>query len=181
MPKRFVMPRTAKSRGDYVAQREIINRQGAARNHLARNSSISVATAGQVANGSISVALTGTAIAGGVLESEIVAGGETLIITVTGDQWVPSAGDNNAITTAIIAGVTGSVSGGTGFTAQVGGAMAHGDVVRTSDTVLTITLPAAASYAITGNETVTVAIPASALKKGMTPTSSPTFVITNEA
>lgn len=174
MPKRFVMPRTAKSRGDYVSQREIINRQGAARNHLSRNSSIAVATAGQLANGSISVALTGTAIAGGVLESEIVTGGETLIITVTGDQWVPTAGDNNAITTAIIAGITGD-----GDWANV--PLAHGDIARTSDTVLTITLPAAASYAITGNETVTVAIPAAALKKGMTPTSSPTFVITNEA
>lgn len=125
-----------------------------------------------------SVALTGTAIAGGVLESEIVTGGETIIITLTGDEWVATVGDDNAITTALIASITGDDSGGNGFDAEV--SIAHGNIVRTSDTVVTITLPAAGSYAIAGDETVTVAVPAVAVSEGVAPRAK-TFDISNEA
>ena len=40
----------------------------------------------------MSVAVTGTAVTGGVLESEIVTGSETIILTATADTWVASVG-----------------------------------------------------------------------------------------
>ena len=51
-----------------------------------------------------------------------------------------------------------------------------GAVVRTSDTVVTVTLTAAASFAITADETITVTAPASALVTSAVPvTATPTF------
>ena len=50
-------------------------------------------------------ALTGTAISGGVLESEIVTGGETIIITLTGDTWVAAGATFDAQRQNIIDGM----------------------------------------------------------------------------
>ncbi len=122
------------------------------------------------------IALTGTAVAGGVLESEIVTGSETLIITLTGDTWVATIGADNAITTAFLAAITGDLADAAGWNAEV--ALVHGNLARTSATILTLTTPATAGYVITsGNETVTVAVPASAVTGGIIPVDK-TFVIT---
>ena len=174
---RFLRPRMEQSRADFIAQREIV--KPGARNHQSRNDMLARTPFVDSAVGGVSFALSGTAIAGGVLESEIVTGGETLIITLTGDTWAPTVGADNAITTALIAGITGDDVGGTGFNDEV--TIAHGNVARTSDTVVTITLPAAGSYAIAADETVTVDIPGTALSKGIAPTETATFDITNEA
>ena len=50
-------------------------------------------------------------------------------------------------------------------------------VVRTSDTVVTITLPAIASYAITANETITATVPSTALAGGSAIVATPTIGI----
>ncbi|MCP3683871.1 MAG: hypothetical protein GY861_14395, partial [bacterium] len=89
-----------------------------------------------------SAALTGTVISGGVLESEIVSGGETIIITLTGDTWAATVGANNAITTALIAGIDSAQSETNGWDAEVKGNMTYAEITRTSDTVVTITLAA---------------------------------------
>jgi hypothetical protein len=170
MPRRAVSPRNSDSRRDRWAYHEIIS--GLPRQKQARNDAMENAPYG---TGGISIALSGTAVAGGVLESEIVSGGETLIITLSNDTWVPAVGDNNAITTALIAGITGNDAGDNGWDDEV--AIAHGNVARTSDTVVTITLPEAASYSIIANETVTVAVPAVAVDNGITPTAK-TFTVT---
>jgi hypothetical protein len=52
-------------------------------------------------------------------------------------------------------------------------------VVRTSDTVVTITLPAIASYAITVAETITATVPGSALVGGSPVVATPTISITD--
>ena len=126
----------------------------------------------------ISAALTGTAIAGGVLESEIVTGGETIIITLTNDTWVATAGDDNAITNAIIAGILSAQSEAAGWNVEVIGNMVFGDVARTSSTVVTVTLAAEAAYAITADETITVTIPATALTAAGAEVAAPTFDVT---
>ena len=174
---RFLRPRNAKARADWIAQREII--KPGARDHKTRNDMIARTPYADSAGVGVEFALSGTAIADGVLESEIVTGGETLIITLTGDTWAPTVGADNAITTALIAGITGSDSGGTGWNDEV--TIAHGDITRTSDTVVTIELPASANYAIADDETVTVAVPAVAVAKGIAPLAVQTFDITNEA
>ena len=171
---RFLRPRMEQARADFIAQREII--KPAARNHQSRNDMLARTPFVDSAVGGVDFALSGTAIAGGVLESEIVTGGETLIVTLTGDTWHPDIGSDNAITTAFLAGITGD-----GDYATVAAATDHTDVARTSDTVVTITYPAVAGYAITEDETVTVDVPGSALAKGIAPVDTATFTISNEA
>lgn len=174
---RLIRPRQAKARADWIAQREIV--KAGARDHKTRNDMLARAPYADSAGVGLAFALTGTAIAGGVLESEIVTGGETLIITLTGDTWKSTVGADNAITTALIAGITGDDAGANGWDDEV--TITHANVARTSDTVVTITLPAAAAYAIAANETVTVAVPAIAVNKGVAPLAVQTFVITNGA
>jgi len=130
----------------------------------------------------ISGVLTGTAIAGGVTEAEIVAGGDTIIITLTNDEWVATVGGDNAITEALIAGlVSNHPEYANGWTDVVVANMVHGDVVRTSDTVVTITLAAEATYAVPGDETITLTIPATALDSGGAVVATPSFPITAAA
>lgn len=176
MPRTLRYPRNEAARRDRIAQHEIIH--GAPRMHQARNDAIA---ANPYGNAALAIALSGTAIADGVLESEIIAGDETLIIDLTGDTWHADIGSDSAATAALIAGITGDDAGGTGWNDEV--TIAHGNVARTSDTRVTITLPASASYAIAADETVTVAVPAAALAsggKGETPAAQ-TFDVTNEA
>lgn len=176
MSRTFRFPRNEASRRDRIAQHELIHL--ASRNIKSRNDLLQANPYGVVSTASI--VLSGTAVAGGVLESEIVTGSETLIITLSGDKWVATLGDDNAITDAFIAGITGDLADVAGWNAQM--ALAYTDFSRDSDTVVTITLPATAGYSITtGDETVTVAPPSSSLQdasgKGLT-IASKTFVIT---
>lgn len=62
----------------------------------------------------------------------------------------------------IINGLTSAQSETHGWNAEVKAKIAVTDVVRTSNTVVTITLDAEAAYDITAQETITVTVPASA-------------------
>ena len=125
-------------------------------------------------------AITGTA-GDGITESEIVAGSETIIITLTGDTWVASVGADNAITTALIAGIDSDGSETAGWDAEVKGNMVFGDVTRTSSTVVTIILAAESAFDITLPETVTVTIPTTALTAAVEITASPTILVSKSA
>ena len=126
---------------------------------------------------SVTAALTGT-LADGATEAQIVTGGETLIITLTGDTWVATVGDDNAITDALIDGIDSAQAEAAGWDAEVKGNLVFGDVTRTSDTIVTITLQAEAAYSITSNETITVTIPATAVTLAAEIVATPTFQIT---
>jgi len=128
----------------------------------------------------ITAVLTGTAIAGGVVESEIVTGGATIIITLDNDEWVALVGDDDAITEALIAGITSDGVEAAGWEAEVKANMVHGDVTRTNANVVTIILDAEADYAITADETVTVTIPAIAVDSAGAVVATPTMPITDE-
>jgi len=126
-----------------------------------------------------SVAVTGTAVVGGVLESEIVTGGETIILTLTDETWVATVAADNAITTALIAGITSDSTELFGWNNVVKANMVHGDVTREVDNVtVTIVLAAEATYNIVADETVTVTVPASALTGAAPLVGSPTVPIT---
>lgn len=115
--------------------------------------------------GAISAAVTGTATAS-IIESDIVAGGKTIIITLTGDTWVAAGTGpigSTADTQAIIDGLDSAQSEGTGWNVEVRDKEVTTAVVRTSDTVATITLTASASYDVTAQEIITVTVPAAAL------------------
>lgn len=163
MSRTIRYPRNEQSRRDKILSREIIFKPG--RNHLTRNDML--ATDVHQANVSPTIALTGTAIAGGVLEAQIVSGSQTVIITLTSDTWRADLGGNNALTTAFLAAITGDDAGSNGFDAEV--SLVHGNLVRTSNTVMTLTLPAGSSYNVAAVETITVAPPSSSVTKGNAP------------
>jgi len=78
---------------------------------------------------------------------------------------------------AIVSGIDSAQSEGTGWDARRSTIIPVANVVRTSDTVCTITFAADASYDITAQETVTVTIPAAALTGGVALVGTPTFTI----
>jgi hypothetical protein len=118
--------------------------------------------------------ITGTATAS-IGEADVVAGGKTIIITLAGDSWLAAGALFNAQRQAIIDGLDSAQAEGTGWNAEVRDNEVVGAAVRTSDSVVTITLSAAASYNITALETITVTVPASAVVGGGAITGSPTF------
>ena len=123
-------------------------------------------------------AITGT-VAGAATEAQIRAGGLTLLITLTNDTWVAAGASFNAQRQNIINGLNSAQSEANGWNTRIRGAEVVSAVVRTSDTVVTITLSAAPSYDINSLETITVTVPSSALVTSLSAVvASPTFDIT---
>jgi hypothetical protein len=121
------------------------------------------------------IALSGS-MTSGLYESEIVTGGQTLILTVTGGAWVTAGGTFDAQRQNILNGITSAQGEANGWN-NVRGGLAVTDVVRTSGTVVTVTLDALATYSVTANETLTVAVPGGALNSGSTVVATPTVTI----
>lgn len=114
------------------------------------------------------IALTGTATEG-ITETDIVNGGKTVILTITSDTWVTAGATFNAQRQNIIDGFDD---------AALAAGLAVTDVVRTSDTVVTITFSAIPGYDITSDSVVEVTVPASALtSSGDAIVAAPTFTI----
>ena len=120
--------------------------------------------------------VTGT-VTDGVSQGGVALGGKTIIITLDDETWVASGGTFDAIRQDIIDGLDSAQVEATGWNAEVRDNEVVGAVVRTSDTVVTITLSAAAAYAITANETITVTVPGSAVVGGVAITATPTFSV----
>lgn len=78
---------------------------------------------------------------------------------------------------AIITGLDSAQSEADGWDATVKPNIPVGNVVRTSDTVITITLQAQSDYDITATETITATVPATALTGASPIVSTPTFSI----
>lgn len=123
-----------------------------------------------------SAAITGTATAA-ITEADIVTGGKTIIITLTNDTWVIAA-NFDAQRQNIINGLDSAQSELFGWDNTVKLLQGVAGVVRTSDTVVTVTLDAQITYNITATETITVTIPATALNLGLSTVGTPTFAIT---
>lgn len=126
--------------------------------------------------GSASCVVTGTVTT--ATETDIVAGGKTIILTLTGDTWVAAGGTFDGQRQNIINGLTSAQSELLGWNNVVKALQGVAGVVRTSNSVVTITLDAQATYSITANETITVTVPASALLLNVALVASPTFVVT---
>jgi hypothetical protein len=125
---------------------------------------------------------TGTAVPTQT-EADIVSGGKTIILTLTDDTFVAAGSGpigSTADTQAIIDGLDSAQSELTGWNNEVRDKELTTSVVRTSDTVATITLTASAAYDITATETITATIPASVLvTSGIDVVSDPTFTVTH--
>lgn len=120
--------------------------------------------------------ITGTVTAA-ITELDVVTGGKTIIITLTGDTWVALGATFDAQRQAIINGLDSAQVEATGWNAEVRDKEVVGAVIRTSDTVVTITLTAQAGYNITAQEVITVTVPASALTLTVAITATPTFTV----
>ena len=130
--------------------------------------------------GSEVIALTGTVTSAN--EVDIVAGGKTIILTVTaGVGWVAAGATFDGQRQNIIDGLTSAQSELLGWNNVVKALQGVAGVVRTSDLIVTITLDAQATYSITANETITVTVPATALVGNVAVVASPTFTITEGA
>jgi len=125
----------------------------------------------------ISAALSGT-ITAGTKESDIVNGGKTIIITLVNDTWVTAGATFDAQRQNIIDGLSSAQSEATGFNNEVKAKEVVTAVVRTSPTVVTITLTAQAAYDITAQEVISDIIPATALTTSASPiVVVPTFAV----
>lgn len=111
--------------------------------------------------GAESAALTGTLSDNGT-PAEIVAGSQTIIYTLTNTVWVASGATFNAQRQGIIDHLVSNLSDQNGWNNRRSD-FAVGDVVRTSDTIVTITLSASSAYAIPATETITATVPNEAL------------------
>ena len=125
-----------------------------------------------------SAVLSGT-ITASTVAADIVAGGKTIILTLTGDTWVNA--DFNNQRQNIIDGMTSAQSEALGWNNVVKVLQGVAGVVRTSDSVVTITLDAQATYLITAQETITVTIPATALVLNLAVVAAPTFTVDTAA
>lgn len=110
-------------------------------------------------------------------ELDIRAGGSTIVLTLTNTTWEANVGADNPQTQALIDGLDSAQAEAAGWDAVVKAGLTFSDVARTSDTVVTITLPAFPSYNIGADEEITVTVPASALDFPNALVASPTFTI----
>lgn len=131
--------------------------------------------------------MASAAITGTILDEtkvfHIQQGGRVIRNTLTDAEWVLTVGEDNAITQALIDGMTSDKSEATGWNAVVKAGLTFNDVVRISATIVDVTLPAFPTYWLTNPETITVTIPDSAVdevgasEKVLTLSCEGTFVV----
>ena len=118
-------------------------------------------------------------------ESHIVAGLDassnpiTIILTSVDTTWVATVGADNAISTALLAGITSAQSETHGWNNDVRDALTYTAISRDSDTQVTITIPATTTYSITANETITITVPASATASAEAIVAEPNITVSN--
>jgi len=127
-------------------------------------------------------AAAATAVATGTLvptstETQIVSGGRTAILTLTGDTFVTGTTSEDGIAAGSDSDIAAS---GTNWDSLIKTTLDNTDVVLSvGNTVATITLPAFGTYDIPGTETITWTIPAASLTTSASPIiATPTFTVT---
>lgn len=126
--------------------------------------------------GAATCAVTGTATAS-ITEADIVTGGKTIILTLTNDTWVAAGATFDGQRANIISGLDSAQSELLGWDNVVKALQGVAGVVRTSATVVTITLDAQITYNITATETITVTVPSTAVVRAVAMVATPTFTV----
>ena len=111
-------------------------------------------------------------------EQDIRDGGSTIILTLVGATWGAAGAAFEAQRQNIIDGLDSDQAEAGGWNAVLRPSIPVTGVVRTSDTVVTITLPAEPGYAILADENITAIIPASATDDLVAIVAEPAFTIT---
>ena len=127
------------------------------------------------------ISVSGTVFAGGgARENDIVTGGiVTIEITLTGATWHADIASAGAQFDALQAGLDSDGVEVAGWDAVVKANLDPADVVRNSDTKITITLGAEPTFAITANETVTITVAAACTSHGEDIVATPSFTVSN--
>jgi len=123
----------------------------------------------------VSALVSGTAT-NAINENDIVAGGKTIVLTLSNDNWVSAGATFDGQRQNIIDGIVSAQAEPHGWNAERSN-ISVGAVTRTSATVATITLPALANYNTATGETLTISIPGTAVSGGNAITASPTITI----
>ena len=97
-------------------------------------------------------------------ESDIASGSTQLIITLSTGTWVTGA-SFDAIRQELVDGIVDNENYPLGWRQTIQPEFNISNVVRTSDTVVTITIPATAIYDIPADETLTVTLPEDAFQE----------------
>ena len=92
----------------------------------------------------------------GLTEDEIVTGGQSFDLTLSGTTWVADVVSDAAKKAALIAGITGNSADAHGWNNEV----TITDVTRISDTVVRVVVPASSGYDIESPEVVSAQIAA---------------------
>ena len=112
-------------------------------------------------------------------EPLLVNGGQIITITLTNDTWLAAGNPFDQVRQIILNGMTSAQSEDKGWNREVRDKESITSVVRTSNTVVTITLTAVSAYDITVGETITVTVPDEALNAAITPLiAAPTIGVT---
>lgn len=132
-----------------------------------------------------SVGLVVTATVSGTTaftEAQVQAGGESIVITIANDTWVAAGAVFNAQRQNILNGISSAQSEINGWNNEIRDKEVVSSVVRTSNTVVTITLSASSAYNVAQNETITVVVPDEALTGSPDAlTATPTIGVTADA
>jgi hypothetical protein len=125
----------------------------------------------------LNITLGGT-VTGSLTENNMLRGGDNIQLTAVGATWLPagSAFDNSR--QSLLDGLTSSLTTVQGWNSRAKAQLSPANVVRSSNTVVTITLPAIDGYYILAPDNVTAVITGSILSdSGSNLIAAPTFSI----
>ena len=94
-------------------------------------------------------------------------------MTLLEEEWAPEVGSDSAVSAALLATLSSAQNEPAGWNAVVRPALSHAHLLRLSDTVLELTLPQRANYAISAAETLQVTFPPQALRSNQSLTAPP--------
>ncbi len=114
----------------------------------------------QLQIGKVTVSINGS---DSIAEQEIRENENVITLTLTGTQWVDAGPNFDAIRQDIINGFVSEQAETSGWNVEVRDSLDVTNVVRTSDLIVTITIPLKANYDITRQEIITVTVPNSSL------------------
>ena len=100
-----------------------------------------------------------------------------LSLIAINDEWASDVGRVGAVSSQLLSGIQSSQAEPAGWNAIISRGLVPTDLTRVSDTLLSISVPQFAAYAISVPETVSLSIPAGVLRSGQPITAWTSFVV----
>ena len=117
----------------------------------------------------------------GVDESWLSSGRPIVFsVTLSGDAWLASVGEQDfglGATTALLNGIRAGSTSTTGFNNVIAPRLTHSNLRRVSDSVVTVTIDRFYDFDISEPETVQVVVPGAAVRSTVAVVATPTFAL----